>query len=160
VRQFRGRMAAAVSIWTSGTGRDRVGWTVSSFLVADGEPAQVVGLLDEESDLADRIESGARFVVNLLGWPDRSLAEAFAGLAPAPGGVFRLGTWEDTDWGPALSDAPAWLGARPLGGSDHAGWGVLVRAEAEHAVTGPDPTDGLLTHVRGRYQALLGGNDH
>jgi flavin reductase (DIM6/NTAB) family NADH-FMN oxidoreductase RutF len=150
-------MAAAVSIWTSGTGRDRAGWTVSSFLVADGEPAQVLGLLDEESDLANRVGSGERFVVSLLGWSHRSLAEAFAGLAPAPGGVFRLGSWVDTDWGPALDDAPAWLGARPLGGLDHAGWGLLVRGEVEHAATGPDPNDGLLTHLRGRYQPLVAG---
>jgi flavin reductase (DIM6/NTAB) family NADH-FMN oxidoreductase RutF len=160
VRQFRGRMAGAVSVWTSGTGRDRAGWTVSSFLVADGEPAEVLGLLDDESDLADRVGSGATFVVSLLGWLHRSLAEAFAGLAPAPGGVFRLGSWVDTDWGPALSDAPAWLGARSLGGSDHAGWGLLVRADVEHATIGLDPADGLLTHVRGRYQPLLGDDDH
>jgi flavin reductase (DIM6/NTAB) family NADH-FMN oxidoreductase RutF len=159
VRQFRGRMPGPVSIWTTGTGQDRAGWTVSSLIVADGEPAEVVGLLDEESGVAERVESGARFVVNLLGWPHRSLAEAFAGLAPAPGGVFRLGSWLDTDWGPALSDAPAWLGARPLGGSDHAGWALLVRAEVEHAATGPDPADGLLTHVRGRYQALFAQGD-
>ncbi len=158
VRQFRGRMAAAVSVWTTGTGRARVGWTVSSFLVADGEPGEVIGVLDQESDLAERIADGAPFVVSLLGWSHRALAEAFAGLAPAPGGVFRLGSWVDTEWGPVLSDAPAWLAARPrLARADpeHAGWGVLARGELLHAETGPDATDGLLTHVRGRYLPLV-----
>lgn len=150
-------MPAPVSVWTS-SGARRVGWTLSSFLVADGDPAQVVGVLDEDSALAERLTAGegTPFVVNLLGWSHRSLADAFAELAPAPGGAFRLGSWSDSDWGPVLDEVPAWLGARVTGPVDHAGWGLLVRAVIEHAEIGPDPSDGMLSHVRGRYRAVGG----
>ena len=81
LRRFRGRMASAVSVWSAGAGRARVGWTVSSFLVADGEPGEVVGVLDEDSALGELLADGGdqTFVVNLLGWEQRGLADAFAG---------------------------------------------------------------------------------
>jgi flavin reductase (DIM6/NTAB) family NADH-FMN oxidoreductase RutF len=152
VRQFRGRMTATVSIWTAASGQSRAGWTVSSFLVADGKPAMVVGLVDEDSDLAGALSAGSALVVNLLGWEHRPLAEAFAGLSPAPGGVFRLGSWADTEWGPALVGAPAWLGARLRDGiGEHAGWALLVRAEIEHVEIGASADEPLLAHFRGRY---------
>ena len=105
LRRWRGRMAAPVSVWASGEGTGRAGWTLSSFLVADGEPAEALGLLDEDSALADQLRSGdpvrgAALVVNLLGWSHRGLADAFAGIAPAPGGPFTLGSWRQSDWGP------------------------------------------------------------
>jgi flavin reductase (DIM6/NTAB) family NADH-FMN oxidoreductase RutF len=156
LRRFRGRTASAVSVWTSGAGRGRAGWTVSSFLVADGDPGEVVGVLDEDSALGELLADGGEetFVVNLLAWEQRGLADAFAGLAPAPGGVFRLGTWSDTDWGPALAGSAGWLGARlrpePL---EHAGWGLLVRARVEHVELPDVPADGVLVHLQGRYRA-------
>ncbi len=154
LRRFRGRMVAPVSVWAAGTRPGAVGWTVSSFLIADGRPAELLGLLDDESDLAGRLESGATLTVSLLSGEHRGLADAFAGLAPAPGGVFRLGTWVDTEWGPVLADAPAWLGARIEAAPAYAGWALLVRAVIERVEIGPqaDPADGLLTHLRGRYR--------
>ena len=53
LRRFRGRMASPVSIWAAAAGGQRAGWTLSSFLVADGDPGEVIGLIDEESPLAD-----------------------------------------------------------------------------------------------------------
>jgi hypothetical protein len=53
LRRFRGRMASPVSIWAATAHGTRAGWTLSSFLVADGEPGEVIGLIDEESPLAD-----------------------------------------------------------------------------------------------------------
>lgn len=158
-------MSSPVSIWTADTGGRRAGWTLSSFLVADGEPAEVVGILDEDSDLADRLTgtdmgtgpagTHPQLVVNLLGWSHRGLADAFAGVAPAPGGAFKLGRWVDSDWGPALADAPAWLGARVLRPIEHAGWGLLVRAVVEHVEIGPEPEAGMLSYLRGRYRPAL-----
>ena len=145
-------MVGPVSIWTAVAGERRAGWTVSSFLVADGTPPMVVGLLDEDSDLAALLMVGSAFVVNLLGWQHRTLAEAFAGLAPAPGGVFRLGSWTSTDWGPTLAGTPAWLGARVSGSiGEHAGWALLIRAEIEHVGVDAALEEPLLTHFRGRY---------
>src|SRR3954466_4809456 len=45
VRRLRGRIGGTVSLWTSGEGIERAGLTVSSFLVATGDPGRVVGLL-------------------------------------------------------------------------------------------------------------------
>jgi flavin reductase like protein len=159
LRRLRGRLVAPVSVWAAGSGRTRAGWTVSSFVLADGEPGEVVGLLDEDSDLADRLTAGADagFTVNVLGWRDRQLAEAFAGLAPAPGGVFRLGSWSDSDWGPVLQGTAGWLGARLRPGPiEHSGWALLLRGVVEHVEPAPVPADGLLAHVRGRYRAVGG----
>ncbi|MGH3508669.1 MAG: flavin reductase, partial [Nocardioidaceae bacterium] len=42
VRRFRGRLGGTVSVWTSGSGDGRVGLTVSSLVVAQGEPGHVL----------------------------------------------------------------------------------------------------------------------
>lgn len=148
VRQFRGRMPSAVSVWTCGQHRP-AGLTVSSFVVADGDPPHVLGLIDDESDFIDELEQ--TWVVNLLGDGHQFLAEAFAGLAPAPGGRFTLGEWEQTTWGPRLVDAVGWLGVR-LAPSAPArpGWNLLIDGVIEQAHAG----DGVaLVHRRGRYEA-------
>jgi flavin reductase (DIM6/NTAB) family NADH-FMN oxidoreductase RutF len=159
LRRWRGRMIAPVSVWAAGDETGRAGWTLSSFLVADGEPPEVLGLLDEDSALADRLTSadlapGAPLTVNLLGWAHRGLADAFAGVAPAPGGPFTVGSWLPTRWGPVLADAPGWLGARLVGEPQPAGWSLLVRAVVEHVELGPEPPDGMLGYLRGRYRAV------
>ncbi|SDU85068.1 Flavin reductase like domain-containing protein [Microlunatus sagamiharensis] len=124
LRRLRGRTTSPVSLWTAGTGRDRAGWTVSSFLLADGDPGEVVGLLDEDSDLATLLttgdgaaQPGATLVVTLLGWEQRALADAFAGLAPRPAG--------SSGWarGRTRTGAPCWTAPRagPAYGSARAG---------------------------------------
>ena len=72
-------------------------------MVAHGEPAHVLALLDPDSDLAGALEATGAAVVQLLSWEDRGLAEAFAGTAPAPGGLFRQADFVDTEWGPRLA---------------------------------------------------------
>jgi flavin reductase (DIM6/NTAB) family NADH-FMN oxidoreductase RutF len=103
VRRFRGRLGGAVTLWTTGSGPDRVGLTVSSLVVALGEPSHVIGLLDPDADLTETLRDTGRAVVQVLAWSDRALGEAFAGMAPAPGGPFRMADFEDTPWGPAAS---------------------------------------------------------
>jgi flavin reductase (DIM6/NTAB) family NADH-FMN oxidoreductase RutF len=158
LRRFRGRMVSPVSVWTALGQGHRAGWTVSSFMVADGEPAEVLGLVDEDSDLGEVLthpEADAGVVVNLLGWSQRNLADAFAGQAPAPGGVFRLGEWTESEWGPVLVGSAGWIGARLVPEvPEHAGWGLLVRATVEHVQLPDVGADGLLAHVRGRYRAV------
>jgi flavin reductase (DIM6/NTAB) family NADH-FMN oxidoreductase RutF len=154
VRRLRGRMASPVTVWTAELDGRRAGWTVSSLLLADGQPAELLGLLDEDSDLADTILQTRTLAVSLLAGQHRGLADAFAGLAPAPGGAFRLGTWRDTDWGPVLADGAGWLGVRLVEGEpQHAGWTLLVRAQVEHVALGEAGTD-VLAHLRGRYRPL------
>jgi flavin reductase (DIM6/NTAB) family NADH-FMN oxidoreductase RutF len=154
LRRFRGRMASPVSIWAAAADGKRAGWTLSSFLVADGEPGEVVGLIDEESPLADVLAHSQTLTVNLLGWQQRALADAFAGMAPAPGGPFTLGAWQNTDWGPILDGSLGWIGARLKPDSDHAGWGLLLRAVVERVQIPSDPADDLLCYVRGRYRSI------
>jgi flavin reductase (DIM6/NTAB) family NADH-FMN oxidoreductase RutF len=158
LRRLRGRMPTPVSVWAAGQGRGRAGWTLSSFLLVDGEPAEVLGVLDEDSTLAERLvgsePASGTLTVNLLGWQHRGLADAFAGVAPAPGGPFTLGRWHDTDWGPVLDDAPGWLGVRLRSVPDHAGWSLLIRATVDHVELGTDPDEGMLAYVRGRYRAV------
>jgi flavin reductase (DIM6/NTAB) family NADH-FMN oxidoreductase RutF len=148
VRRLRGRLGGQVSLWTTGAGPSRVGLTVSSLLVVNGAPGSVVGAIDPDSDLADALALGSPLVVQLLAWQHRMLAEAFAGVAPAPGGPFRAAAYAETGWGPRLADAIAWAGARvtalaPLG------WSLLVTAELEHVEVGEDADP--LMHRRGRY---------
>jgi flavin reductase (DIM6/NTAB) family NADH-FMN oxidoreductase RutF len=152
VRRFRGRLGGAVSLVTAGAGRERAGLTVSSLMVANGDPARVLMLLDPDSDLHDTLTEGdGRAVVQLLSWRHRHLAEAFAGAAPAPGGPFRTGEFEDTDWGPRLTDAPAWAGVR-LETRVEAGWSSLLTCRVEQVDVGED--DEPLGSRRGRWVRL------
>jgi flavin reductase (DIM6/NTAB) family NADH-FMN oxidoreductase RutF len=148
-RRLRGRIAGRATLWTSGAGSERAGLTVSSVMVAAGEPARVLALLDPDSDLAARLLDTRRAVVSLLAWRHRDLAEAFAGRLPAPGGAFRLAEFGDSAWGPVLGDAAGWAGleladARPVG------WSLLVEARVDRLELGDD-ADPLL-HRRGRYE--------
>ncbi len=145
VRQLRGRLGGAVSLWTA---PGPAGLTVSSFLVAAGEPSNVVGLLDPDSDLADALERGKRAVVQLLQWRHRHLAEAFAGVAPAPGGPFAQAAFADTDWGPLLGDVGTWAGV-VLTDAREVGWSVQVTCRIERLEVGEE--DEPLEHRRGRY---------
>ncbi len=154
IRRLRGRLPLPVSVWTSELDGRPDGWTVSSMLVADGEPAEVLGLVDEDSELADVIAETRVVAISLLGWTHRGLADAFAGVAPAPGGAFRLGTWTATAWGPVLADAPGWLGVRLVEGEiGHAGWSLLVRGSIEHVEVSA-AADSVLGYLRGRYRQL------
>ena len=149
VRRLRGRLGGAVSLWTTGEGPARAGLTVSSLLVANGEPARLLALVDPDSDLAESLAPGGRAAVTLLAWEHRDLAEAFAGTAPAPGGAFAQATWSETSWGPVLADATSWAGAR-VESLAEVGWSRLVSATIEHIELGAE--DQPLTHRRGRYQ--------
>jgi hypothetical protein len=87
--------------------------------------------------------------VNVLGPGHEYLAEAFAGTVPAPGGPFTQGEWRDSDWGPVLADAAAWLGVRLVPEPPrHVGWGLLLDGVVEHVEA---TSTEVLTHVRGRY---------
>lgn len=151
VRRFRGRVGGTVSLWTAGTDPTRAGLTVTSFLVAAGEEARVLALLDPDADLTERLLATGRAVVQLLSWGDRDLAEMFAGQAPAPGGPFRQAEFVGTEWGPRLASASTWAGVR-VEGEQTVGWSTLVTTVVEHVEVGDDDGDGEpLRHRRGRY---------
>ena len=148
VRRLRGRIGGSVTLWTSGDESDRVGLTVSSLMVAAGEPGRVLALVDPDSDLHDRLRDTGRAVVQLLGWEDRALADAFAGTAPAPGGPFRMAEFEQTPWGPRLVGSTVWAGVS-LESVAEAGWSALVTCTIDEVTIGDDVPP--LVHRRGRY---------
>jgi flavin reductase (DIM6/NTAB) family NADH-FMN oxidoreductase RutF len=148
VRRLRGRLGGAVTLWTSGSDR-RAGLTVSSVMVANGEPGRVLALLDPDSDLREVLEHTGRAVVHLLEWGHRDLAEAFAGQLPAPGGAFRMAEWEQSEHGPRLLSAPSWA-AVELESSQTVGWSDLVVTRVAGVVLGEERTP--LEHRRGRYR--------
>jgi flavin reductase (DIM6/NTAB) family NADH-FMN oxidoreductase RutF len=155
VRRLRGRLAAPVSLWTTA---GPAGLTVSSMLVADGEPGRVLGLIDDESDFWDAAEAHGRFAVTPLAPADQQLADRFAGLMPAPGGLFAGGGWTDTDYGPVPAHAQTWAGCR-LDAHRPYGWALLVEAVVEIVQAGPDPAPPLI-HYRGRYHQLAPRSAH
>jgi flavin reductase (DIM6/NTAB) family NADH-FMN oxidoreductase RutF len=148
VRRFRARVGGTVSLWTAGDGARRAGLTVTSFLVVAGEDGRIIGLLDPDADLTERMVETGRAVVQLMAQDHSALADVFAGTAPAPGGMFRQAEFESTSWGPRLVAASTWAGVR-LESQQHVGWSTLVTTVVEHLVLGDD--DEPLRHHRGRY---------
>ena len=136
-----------MSLWTAGDEGQRAGLTVSSLMVANGSPGRVLGLLDPDSTLSEVLEETGRGVVQLLQWPDRRLADAFGGVAPAPGGPFTLGTWTQTTHGPALADRTRAL--VDVESVTEVGWSVLVTATIREVTMVEDRHP--LEHRRGRY---------
>lgn len=149
VRRLRGRIGGVVTLWTAGDGPDRAGLTVSSLMLANGPEPRLLALVDPDSALIERMRETGRVVVQLLSWPHRDLADAFAGTAPAPGGPFRMAEFEQSDWGPRLVGADTWAGAR-LVEEATAGWSVLVTCEVDEITIGDDAPP--LVHRRGRYE--------
>ncbi|MET1039015.1 MAG: flavin reductase [Aeromicrobium sp.] len=148
LRRLRGRLPAPVTVWSTGAGATREGLTISSMLVADGEPARVLGLVDPDSAFWDAEPD--TWVVNVLGTEHRFLADAFAGTAPAPGGPFTLGSWDVSAWGPVLGDTAGWIGVRRAETEPReVGWGLLVEGIVEHVAIGDAQA---MMHVRGRYR--------
>ena len=148
VRRLRGRLGGAVTLWTSGA-EPRAGLTVSSVMVAGGEPGRLLALVDPDSDLRQVLGETGRAVVHLLEWAHRDLAEAFAGQLPSPGGPFRMGEWEQTDHGPRLVTASSWA-AVELESAQTMGWSDLLVTRIVDVVLGDDAEP--LVHRRGRYQ--------
>ena len=152
VRRLRGRLAAPVTLWTAyDPSQDPAGLTVSSTLVADGEPGRVLGLIDAESELWEAVCASGRFAVAPLASGHRRLADRFAGLFPAPGGLFAADDWTSTPYGPVPADVHTWAGCR-LEQARECGWALLVEATIETVTIGDDTTP--LLYFRGRYREL------
>ncbi len=103
MRRFRGRLAAPVTIVTSGVPGAATGLTVSSLIVAEGEPSYVHFLCGTTTDLWYAIEESGTFIVHILQEDHRELSDRFAGLRPSPGGLFAGLPYEDTEFGPAIT---------------------------------------------------------
>ena len=49
VRRLRGRLGGTVTLWTAGEGSNRSGLTVSSLMIASGDPGHALALVDPDS---------------------------------------------------------------------------------------------------------------
>lgn len=151
VRRFRGRLAAPVTIVTAGDDVGRAGLTVSSLMLAEGEPGSVHFLLGPTADVYDVIERTDRLVVHILAQEHRVLSEVFAGRRPNPGGPFSGIGVTDTDWGPVLDDVADRALCSGVATVEH-GHSLLVSARIDD-VDVADLTDPL-TYFRGSYRSL------
>jgi 3-hydroxy-9,10-secoandrosta-1,3,5(10)-triene-9,17-dione monooxygenase reductase component len=152
VRRFRGRLTAGVTIWTANGQEGPQGLTMSSVLVAEGDPPVVIGLLSDTAELFEALEVGRRFVVHILDDHHKRLADRFAGLFPSPGGLFSGLSLQETEYGPILEEIEnrAYCELMDIG---DAGYQRLVRGSI-HRLDLTDLTDPL-TYFRGRYHSIV-----
>ena len=151
IRRFRGRLAAPVTVITAGDPATRTGLTVSSLVVAEGDPARVYFLLGQATDLYDAIRDTGRFVVHILEDGDRELGDRFAGLRPSPGGLFAGLDVVDGDYGPELPALGSRLYCRHESEVEctvHVLEAGIVEETAVHDLEAP------LVYFRGRYRRL------
>lgn len=150
-RRLRGRLVSPVTLWTAGGDESPTGLTISSVLVAEGEPSSIMGLVNEMSDLWDALHATEAFVVHVLERRHRSLAERFAGARPSPGGPFHGLEVAPSRWGPCLTD----VGTRAcckLVDAVEVGYQQLVHGVLEGVEAGD--VDDPLGFFRGRYRFL------
>jgi 3-hydroxy-9,10-secoandrosta-1,3,5(10)-triene-9,17-dione monooxygenase reductase component len=155
-RRLRGRLALPVTVWTAGSPQARTGLTISSIVVAEGNPSIVVGLVNETTDLFGAIHDTGAFVVHVLNYADRVLADRFAGLRPSPGGLFADLDVAESEWGPVLASAANRAYCR-FTDEAPAGYQRLVRGSIERIDLEELATP--LVYFRGRYRALEPGDE-
>jgi 3-hydroxy-9,10-secoandrosta-1,3,5(10)-triene-9,17-dione monooxygenase reductase component len=150
-RRLRGRLLAPVTVWTAGPVPGGTGLTVSSVLVAEGEPARILGLIDPTTSFWEAMQDTGRFVVQVLTAADRSLAERFAERRPPVRGAFAGLAVSSSPWGPVLAgDRPR--AACRLTGSSPAGYAELVEGVIEQLEL--RDLDDPLAYLRGSYRSV------
>ncbi len=149
-RRLRGRLLAPVTVWTAATGEDRAGLTVSSLVVAEGEPAQLFALVDPLSELHRLAAESGRVLVHVLGAGEEKVAAFFAGRYPVD--PFEELAFEPDEYGPRLAGERTTVRAR-FASSEPAGFQNLLRATVDSvllATGGEDP----LAWYRGGFRRL------
>jgi len=156
-RRLRGRLVAPVTVWTAGRPPGWAGLTVSSLLVAEGEPARLLGLIDPTSTFWEALQEAGAFVVHLLALGDRPLAERFAENRPPVRGAFEGLAVTPSPWGPVLG------GSRPLAACRLAGSSTVGYAELVEGVIEQLELPGLedpLAYLHGGYRSVGELPDH
>ena len=151
VRRLRGRLAAPVTIVTSGGETNRAGLTVASVMVAEGDPALVYMLIGPTTDLYLALEATGRCVVHVVPRGRRETADVFAGIRPHPGGPFAGIDVSQGSHGPELTDFDNRLRASVVS-QDEASYSVLVAAAIDDITL--TETANPLVWYRGTYRSL------
>ena len=143
-------MASPVTVWTAyGPDDVAVGLTVSSVLVAEGEPAELLGLVDPLSALGEALEDHGRFLVHVLAAEQVRAAERFA--LRFPGDPFEGEHVTPTPWGPALAAMPTRAGCT-VRSSTEVGYAHLVLAGIDEIMLDERAVPPLV-YYRGTYLA-------
>ena len=150
-RRLRGRLVAPVTVWTAGHPPGGAGLTVSSVLVAEGQPAHLLGLIDPTSAFWEAMWETRTFVVHVLAAGDRALAERFSEIRPPIRGPFERLEVADSPWGPVLAGSRPRAACR-LAGSTPVGYAALVEGVIEQLEL-PDLEDPL-AYLHGRYRSV------
>jgi 3-hydroxy-9,10-secoandrosta-1,3,5(10)-triene-9,17-dione monooxygenase reductase component len=156
-RRLRGRLVAPVTVWTAGRPPGGAGLTVSSVLVAEGEPARLLGLIDPTSAFWEAAQETGAFVVHVLGVGDRALAERFSEVRPPIRGSFERLQVAESPWGPVLGGSRPRAACR-LAGSATVGHAELVEGVIEQLEL-PDLADPL-AYLHGSYRSVGDLPDH
>jgi 3-hydroxy-9,10-secoandrosta-1,3,5(10)-triene-9,17-dione monooxygenase reductase component len=156
-RRWRGRLVAPVTVWTAGRPPGGAGLTVSSVLVAEGQPARLLGLIDPTSAFWEAMQETGTFVVHVLAAGDRALAERFSEIRPPIRGPFDRLEVVESPWGPVLGGSRPRAACR-LAGSAPVGYAELVEGTIEQLEL-PDPDDPL-AYLHGGYRSVRDLEDH
>jgi 3-hydroxy-9,10-secoandrosta-1,3,5(10)-triene-9,17-dione monooxygenase reductase component len=156
-RRWRGRLVAPVTVWTAGQPPGGAGLTVSSVLVAEGQPARLLGLIDPTSALFEAVRETGAFVVHVLAVGDRALAERFSEIRPPIRGPFDGLEVAESPWGPVLGGSRPRAACR-LAGSAPVGYAELVEGVIDQLEL-PDLEDPL-AYLHGRYRSVRDLEDH
>jgi 3-hydroxy-9,10-secoandrosta-1,3,5(10)-triene-9,17-dione monooxygenase reductase component len=156
-RRLRGRLVAPVTIWTAGQLPGGAGLTVSSVLVAEGQPARLLGLIDPTSAFWETMQESRAFVVHVLAAGDQSLAERFSEIRPPIQGPFDRLEVSESPWGPVLGGSRPRAACR-LAGSASVGYAELVEGTIERLEL-PDLEDPL-AYLHGGYRSVRELEDH
>jgi 3-hydroxy-9,10-secoandrosta-1,3,5(10)-triene-9,17-dione monooxygenase reductase component len=150
-RRLRGRLVAPVTVWTAGQRSTGAGLTVSSVLVAEGQPARLLGLIDPTSAFWEAMQEARAFVVHILAAGDQALAERFSEVRPPVRGPFDRLEVTESPWGPVLGGKRPRAACR-LAGSVPVGHAELVEGVIEQLEL-PDLADPL-AYLHGSYRSI------
>ncbi len=153
LRRLRGRLTSPVTIVTAGDEDERTGLTVSSIVVAEGEPPATYLLVGSATDLFYAIEKTGKFVVHVCEGRHRELADVFAGQRPSPGGMFAGLQVTQTEYGPVLDGIGTRAYCTFQRGSEET-YSVLVAATVDRVDLAD--LDDPLAYFRGRYRSVDG----
>jgi 3-hydroxy-9,10-secoandrosta-1,3,5(10)-triene-9,17-dione monooxygenase reductase component len=103
---------------------------VSSVLVAEGDPARLLGLIDPTSVLWEAVQASGAFVVHVRTAADRALAERFSEVRPPIRAPFERLQVAESPWGPVLGGRRPRVACR-LTGAAPVGYGQLVEGVIE-----------------------------
>jgi flavin reductase (DIM6/NTAB) family NADH-FMN oxidoreductase RutF len=122
------RLAAGVTIVTTGRAPERFGLTATAVTSVSADPPTLLACVNRDSDSFKPILHNGRFAVNLLGAAHRELAERFGGRFAESGEPrFAVGNWiQGRHDVPLLKDAPACFECELEATHDGASHGIMI----------------------------------